>query len=236
VTKKKTEEKLVQTGKSTTAKGAAADREAVQASAEGPAKADVAKAQVARAMRERRRQPQVRPKAVPLESTAGAPEVPDAVGHAIAAIRGEIRSLKDVLEKFATPSTGTAGAGRVGATDTALEGTVDSLRRLLSELIEQRTESVVRDLVDVRREAANLSAGGHGGMVERLDHLLEALGAVRFEAEPMDVVDPLIHVVLEERRDTDAPDGVILEALRPGYRTGRGLVVCKAAVAVNRRS
>jgi molecular chaperone GrpE (heat shock protein) len=73
-------------------------------------------------------------------------------------------------------------------------------------------------------------------MVERLDHLLETLGAVRFAAEPMDIVDPLIHVVLEERRDASAPDGVILEALRPGYRTARGLVVGKAAVAVNRRS
>ena len=50
----------------------------------------------------------------------------------------------------------------------------------------------------------------------------------------MDFVDPLIHVVVEERRVDSAPDGVVLETLRPGYRTARGLVVCKAAVAVNR--
>ncbi len=32
-----------------------------------------------------------------------------------------------------------------------------------------------------------------------------------------------------------AADSVIVETVRPGYRSARGLVLCKAAVAVNRR-
>jgi molecular chaperone GrpE (heat shock protein) len=71
-------------------------------------------------------------------------------------------------------------------------------------------------------------------VLERLDSLLENLGAVRFEAETLDAVDPLIHVVVEEREQVDAPEGVIVQTVRPGFRTARGLVVCKAAVAVSR--
>jgi molecular chaperone GrpE (heat shock protein) len=133
-----------------------------------------------------------------------------------------------MLEKLVTPfSSG-------GNTDAALESSVDSLRRLLSELVEQRMEAVVRDLVDVRRQAAAVAQRKDTGIVERLDRVLESLGAISFAAEPMDVVDPLIHVVTEERQQADAPGGVILETLRPGFRTARGVVVCKAAVAVNR--
>ena len=56
-----------------------------------------------------------------------------------------------------------------------------------------------------------------------------------FCAERLEWVDPLIHVVAGEREDEDAPDAVVLETIRPGYRTARGTVVSKAAVVVNRR-
>jgi hypothetical protein len=39
--------------------------------------------------------------------------------------------------------------------------------------------------------------------------------------------------VIEERRAPGVPRGVIVEAVRPGFRSGRGLVLCKAAVAVS---
>ena len=66
-----------------------------------------------------------------------------------------------------------------------------------------------------------------------IDELLHGLGALRFSAQPMDVVDPLIHAVVEERRAAGVPPGVILEAVRPGFRSGRGLVLARAAVAVS---
>jgi DNA-binding FrmR family transcriptional regulator len=142
------------------------------------------------------------------------------------AILGELRDVKQMMERQAAPA---------GEADAALDASVDSLRRLLSELLEQRTESVVRDLAGIRREAASIAERDGARIVERLDQLLESLGAARFDAEPMDVVDPLIHVVVQERHQADVPDGVILATLRPGYRTARGMVVSKAAVAVNRR-
>ena len=115
--------------------------------------------------------------------------------------------------------------------DTIVEGAVDSLRRLLSELLEQRLEAVAGALADIRREvAAGAAAERVLGLV---DELLHRVGAVRFAAEPLDVVDPLIHVVAEERKAAGVPRGVIVEALQPGFRNGRGLVLCKAAVAVS---
>ena len=121
-----------------------------------------------------------------------------------------------------------------GTADAILEGAVDSLRRLLSELIEQRMEAIVRDLAEVRSEATSASNDGGGRVVERLDQMLESLGAVKFAAPRFDAMDPLIHVAVEERHEEGVPNGVILATVRPGFRTGRGLVLCKAAVAVNR--
>jgi molecular chaperone GrpE (heat shock protein) len=149
-----------------------------------------------------------------------------AVESTIAPLRDAVRAVTALVERLTAPARA----------DTAVDAAVDALRRVLSDLIEQRTESVVRTLVDIRRDAAGLVGGGGAGIVERLDQVLDGLGAVRFEAEAMDVVDPLIHVVVEERQRADAPDGVILETARPGYRTARGVVVCKAAVVVNQRS
>jgi len=138
------------------------------------------------------------------------------------ALLAEIRAVKELVRKMSAP---------IRSPDAALDNAVYSLQRLLSELIEDRMEAIVRDLVAIR----DLCAAGDSARVgDRLDALLEQLGAARFGAEPMDVVDPLIHVVMEERQRADAPDGVILATLRPGYRSGRGMVLCKAAVAVNR--
>lgn len=147
-------------------------------------------------------------------------------GPELEPILTQLRDLREMLEKLIAPPA---------AADAVLDSSVDSMRRLLSELLEQRLESVVKDLVGIRSDAANLPGDGAARVVARLDQLLEELGAVRYTAEPMDLVDPLIHSVVDERRLTDTPDGVIIETVRPGYRTARGLVVCKAAVAINQR-
>jgi molecular chaperone GrpE (heat shock protein) len=138
----------------------------------------------------------------------------------------EIRGLRAAIEPIVKPPS-------AGGAD--LDESVDSLRRLLSELIEQRMEAVVQQVADIRRDASALPAEHATRIADRLDQLLESLGAERFDAEPMDMVDPLIHVVVAERVQQDVPDGVIVESVRPGYRTSRGRVVCKAAVAVSQR-
>lgn len=115
--------------------------------------------------------------------------------------------------------------------DAMLDGAVDSLRRLLGELVERRLEAVAREVAEVRRVVA---AGADAERVlGAIDELLHGLGALRFSAQPMDVIDPLIHAVVEERRAAGVPPGVILEAVRPGFRSGRGLVLARAAVAVS---
>src|SRR5512139_1190329 len=157
---------------------------------------------------------------------------PDSIEPPLQAILAEIRTVKEILQ----PPPPTQGTRAAAVNDAALESSVDSLRRLLSELIEQHMESVVRDLAHIRLDAAAIATRDGRGLLERLDDMLERLGAIRFEAEPMDVVDPLIHAVVEERRQADAPEGVILGTVRPGFRTPRGLIACKAAVAINRRA
>lgn len=145
------------------------------------------------------------------------------------ALTEELRAVKTMVQRLVPPPlTDTSTA------DTILEGAVNSLRRLLSELIEERMEALVRDLAQVRSDATSAAADEGGRIVARLDQLLESLGARKFEARRFDAIDPLIHVAVEERREQGIPEGVVLATVRPGFRSGRGVVVCKAAVAVNR--
>lgn len=233
MTTKRTEERAAKVGKGSIGKGAGDSQVPPKDSKEtaaAPAPAPVANVAV-------ERQPPSRTKATPASKAPAAGAIPEAVEQGFSALRAEFRGLKEMVQKL-TPARGTAGTKprASAATDAALDGAMTSLRRLLSEVLADHLESVVKDLVDVRREAASLANGACGHIVERLDQTLENLGAIRFGAETMDVVDPLIHVVVEERHDDGVPDGVILATLRPGFRTGRGLVVSKAGVAVNRRS
>jgi molecular chaperone GrpE (heat shock protein) len=152
---------------------------------------------------------------------------PSATHPQLEAILAGLGELKGMLEPL---------VARPGEPDAALEIAVDSLRRFLSELLERRLESVVQDLVEIRREAAAATEGNRERALARIDRLLRELGVLRFEAEAMAVVDPLIHTVIGGRRDDGVPDGLILEAAQPGFRSARGLVLSKAAVVVNRRA
>jgi hypothetical protein len=139
------------------------------------------------------------------------------------------RILKDIaaLRELLAPKPVASG-------DAAIESSVDSLRRLLTELIESRLEGVAVKVAAVRLLASTVRADPR--LLELIDGLMTELGAVRFEAQRLDYVDPLIHRITAERSDASAPDGVVLETLQPGFRTARGLVAAKAEVTVNRRS
>ena len=128
-----------------------------------------------------------------------------------------------------------ASAAPVSA-DPGLESAVDSLRRLLSELLEKRQESIMGELVGIRHELAVPDPARAAAASGRLDKLLEQMGATRFEARPMEYMDPLIHRAVAERGQADLPDGVVVETVCPGYRSARGVILAKAGVAVNRRS
>ncbi len=142
---------------------------------------------------------------------------------ALESIRKEVAALRTQLAKNMTP-----------VTSGTLEE-VDALRRVLNDLMEARMNNVIRELVTIRNAAA--SAGSNARQVtEQMDALLADLGAMKFEAERLEYVDPLIHAVTREVTDTSLPDGVVTETIRPGFYTGHGIVVAKALVAVNRRA
>jgi molecular chaperone GrpE (heat shock protein) len=110
----------------------------------------------------------------------------------------------------------------------------DALRRLVNDLLERRMERVIRELMEIRGAAAALAGGA--AVTEALESLLERLGAVRFDGQRLDHVDPLIHAVSRETHNPDLADGVITAALGCGFRTARGVILAKAQVAVNRRT
>jgi len=135
-----------------------------------------------------------------------------------------VQRLEDLSARLPPRSTASG--------DAALEGAVDSLRRLLSELLEEHSETLTQALVAVR---GNLARGAVKDAASGLDKVLGDLGAMSFEAERLDYLDPAIHEVRAERHEAAAPDGVIVATLAPGWRTARGMVAQRAAVAVNRR-
>jgi len=157
----------------------------------------------------------------PVATAAPAPAVGPAA--AIESLRREVAALRTQLAKHMAPV----------ATGTMEE--VDALRRVLNDLMEARTNDIIRDLVTIRNTAASTGNAGQR-VTEQMDTLLADLGAMKVEAERLEHVDPLIHSITREVSDPSLPDGVVAATLRPGFHTGHGVVVAKALVSVNRRS
>lgn len=154
---------------------------------------------------------------------AGKVTAPTGSGSGTEALRQEITALRTQLARHMAP-----------VTSGSMEE-VDALRRVLNDLMEARMNDVIRELVTIRNSAA--SAGGEARRIaEQMDALLADLGAMKFEAERLEHVDPLIHTVSRETSDVSLPDGIIMETLRPGFHTSRGIIVARALVTVNRRS
>lgn len=144
----------------------------------------------------------------------------------IATLLAEIAELRTVIES-------TRAAERSSPSTSTDE--IESIRRVLSDVIECRMESVLGQIVAIRNTAVAIESEEGRRVVEQLDKLLNDLGATRFTAEPLEHVDPLIHVVARETHNARMPDGVVAETVRPGFATGRGVILAKALVAVNRR-
>jgi hypothetical protein len=141
----------------------------------------------------------------------------------------EIRALRAVVAASAPASVRAADA------DADLESAVDSMRRLLSEYQERRTDQWLQELAAIRETIADPLGADPAEGLRRIDLLFDRLGAIPFSARYLDFVDPAIHEVAAERSRADIPDGVVVETLRPGLRGGGGGLICRARVAVNRR-
>lgn len=151
---------------------------------------------------------------------------------------GEMR----ILEQLAALQTAVAQLARPKAPEVTVESTplVDSgttaLRRLLSDLLESRTEQFLGQLVQLRSRIASGRIVDPPAIVERMDVLLEDMGAIRYDAAKLDSLDPLIHEAVGERNEAEVPEGCVVEMAQPGFRSGRGVVLQKACVIVSRRS
>lgn len=108
---------------------------------------------------------------------------------------------------------------------------VDAIRRVLADIIENRTIIFLQKLASIRQAIPSQSRD----VLDRIDALMEDMGAITFEAERLEHLDPVIHNVGREVQDGNLPDGVIVETLHPGCRTARGQVLTKALVSINRR-
>lgn len=141
----------------------------------------------------------------------------------IEALREDIKALRIAVEKSLSPIAS-------GALDE-----VDALRRVLGYLFESKTEEIIRELVLIRNASAAMPHG-RSDITDQIDALLSNLGAIKFDAVRLEYVDPLIHTITREVRNEKLDDAVIVEAIRPGFRTARGVVIAKALVAINRRA
>jgi hypothetical protein len=143
-----------------------------------------------------------------------------------AELLAEFRAHRARVEATPSPSPRTA---------LLLDQSAETIRRMLGDLIEQRMESVIEQLVLLRLDLESATSEGLTHILQGMDRILDDLGAARFEAETLDFFDPLIHLVVEERPHPTAPEGTVAATLRPGFKTSRGRVIAKARVAVHRK-
>jgi hypothetical protein len=109
---------------------------------------------------------------------------------------------------------------------------VDAVRRVLGDIMENRTTGYLQKLAAIRQSIPAQARD----TLDRIDALMEEMGAITFDAERLEHLDPVIHTVGREVQDPKLPDGVIVETLHFGCRTARGQVLTKAIVSINRRA
>lgn len=150
-----------------------------------------------------------------------APKAANTSHAPIDALVRELATLRTTVEKqLVTPSV------------TSPMDEVNAIRRVLADILENRSILFLQKLASIR-QAIPLSSKD---ILDRIDALMEDMGAITFDAERLEHLDPVIHTVGREVNDPQLPDGVIVETLHPGCRTARGQVLTKARVSINRRT
>jgi hypothetical protein len=138
----------------------------------------------------------------------------------IDALVRELATLRATVEKQLVAPSATSPMDEVNA-----------IRRVLTDILENRSILFLQKLASIR-QVVPLSSRD---ILDRIDALMEDMGAITFDAERLEHLDPVIHSVGREVSDPQLPDGVIVETLHPGCRTARGQVLTKARVSINRR-
>ena len=114
----------------------------------------------------------------------------------------------------------------------AIEAGVSSIRRVLSEMLDSKFQSVAFRLAEIK----GLMSSDNQHVHDLLDALLEDTGATRFAPERLDYFDPLIHMAVRESSDLALPAGVVSEVVTAGYKVPSGKIICRAKIVLNRRS
>ncbi len=173
----------------------------------------------------------------------------DILAKAEADIRSAVESwttqfcaAMETLTDLAVAQQGPAKAVRQNA---PLDRATAMFQRLVTDMLDEQLSDVLPTLVALRGEMSQRLAAQSGddaeddsfyerGM-EMLDQVLAGAHVARYEVQPGDLFDPLIHLAVGEDHRAELPNGAVAASLQPGYRTTGGKVISQARVKVNRR-
>ncbi len=172
------------------------------------------------------------------------------LAKAEADIRSAVDSLNTQFGAAMDTLTALAVAQR-GPTEAVLETApldraTAMFQRLVTDMLDEQLSDVLPTLVALRGEMSQrLSATSgdetqdDGDFYERgtemLDQALAGAHVARYDVQPGDLFDPLIHLAVGEDHRPDLSNGAVAEARQPGIRTTGGKVIAQAQVNVNRR-
>lgn len=173
----------------------------------------------------------------------------EVLAKAEADIRSAIESLNTQFGAAMETLTALAAASR-GPTEAVLETApldraTAMFQRLVTDMLDEQLSNVLPTLVALRGEMSQRLSADSGDNeqdddfyergTEMLDQVLAGAQVRRYDVQPGEEFDPLIHMAVGEDHRAELPDGVVAEALQPGFRTTGGKVIAQARVKVNRR-
>jgi molecular chaperone GrpE (heat shock protein) len=196
---------------------------------------------------EKRKRATAKAVAPPAAVKAASAEV---LAKAEADIRSAVESLNTQFGAAMETLTALAVAQR-GPTEAVLETApldraTAMFQRLVTDMLDEQLSSVLPTLVALRGEMSQRLLSANSGDdapdddfyergTEMLDQVLAGAHVARYDVQPGDEFDPLIHLAIGEDHRAELPDGAVAESLQPGFRTTYGKVIAQAKVKVNRR-
>ncbi len=193
----------------------------------------------------KRRRATARPAARPNAAKAAHTDI---LAKAEADIRSAVESLNTQFGSAMDTLTALAVAQR-GPTEAVLETApldraTAMFQRLVTDMLDEQLSNVLPALVALRGEMSQRRSAESGKDAqdddfyergtEMLDQALAGAHVARYDVQPGDLFDPLIHLAVGEDHRAELPDGAVAEAIQPGFRAACGKVISQAKVKVNR--